>query len=104
MPVCVDFSLDGGVVVYAQERDAILALVQAVATHVAPTVIANVGRAVHEYHESAGTSSAIGLDLALSDVPDRLPIALVTLSPQEALALAEQLREFALTAMSGGAA
>lgn len=101
LPVTVEQDINGGITVYADERDSVLHSVMDVAAQVSPVTLANIARTLQEYHESAGTSAAQALDLALLDVPDRIAVTVLKLTPMEALALAVTLRHNALALLGG---
>lgn len=104
LPVAIDHDLNGGIVVYAEERAAVLNMVMDVAATVAPTALAHIAAALHEYHESAGTSAAAALDRALEDVPDRVAVSVLKLTPEEAIALGSALTRYGIEALGGDAA
>lgn len=92
LPIAIERDIHGGLTLFVTERDAVLHTVMDVARQVAPTVIAHVARAVQEYHENGGPSSAGDLDLALQDVPDHVNLTVLKLTPAEAMALAIALQ------------
>ena len=95
---------DDTINLYTSETDAVWDVVQSVASVVAPNILANIGRAVHEYHESAGLSEAAALDNACADIPANLPVRLVRLNAYEALALGVALQRYAQQLLAGDAA
>lgn len=104
LPVSVEADLNGGVVVFAEERDAVLNAVMDVAATVAPTTIAAIASALHEYHESAGTTAAAALDRALEDVSDHICVTLLKLTGAEAVALGIALQRAGMASLGGDAA
>lgn len=104
LPVSLDQDLNGGIVIFAEDRDAVLNTVMDVAAAVPPVALAAIGNAVREYHESAGQSAAANLDEALTAVPDRIALSLLKLTPEEAVALGVALRQAGLALLGGDAA
>ena len=101
LPVSIEHDIHGGITVYAEERDSVLHSVMDVAAQVSPVTLANIARTLQEYHESAGTSAAQALDAALSDVPDRIALTVLKLTPEEALALGTALHVAAIELLGG---
>lgn len=105
LPVSIEIDLNNdGIVIYAEERDAVFDVVQSVATSVSPALMGRITRAIEDYNESGGISAAASLDDACDDIPGHAVVQLLRLSAPEALSLGAALQRFALELLAGDVA